>query len=131
MPVVVDASVIVSALVKTGAEAVWSERVLVSHSLIAPNLVEVEVANILRRLRAAGRLSVDEADQSFRDLTSLKLELQPFAPFAERIWQLKNNVTCYDAWYVAVAEAFHLPIATLDLRLVGASGVHCEFLTPN
>jgi predicted nucleic acid-binding protein len=54
----------------------------------------------------------------------------PFAPFAERVWELRRNITSYDAWYVAVAEAFDLPLATLDRRLSRASEPSCRFLTP-
>ena len=57
------------------------------------------------------------------------MELFPYASFAERIWALRQNVTCYDAWYVAVAEALSAPLATLDNRLAKASGPRCQFLT--
>lgn len=56
--------------------------------------------------------------------------LVPFEPFAERVWELRRNVTSYDAWYVAVAEAFRLPLATLDRRLSRASGPSCRFRLP-
>jgi predicted nucleic acid-binding protein len=58
------------------------------------------------------------------------VELFPFDPFADRIWELRHTVTSYDAWYVPVAEALRLPLATLDGRLSGARGVTCKFLTP-
>ena len=51
-------------------------------------------------------------------------------PFAERIWELRANVTSYDAWYVAVAEAAGLPLATLDSRLARANGPNCKFILP-
>lgn len=54
----------------------------------------------------------------------------PFAPFAERVWELRANVTSYDAWYVAVAEQFDLPLATLDRRLARSAGPRCRFLLP-
>ena len=53
----------------------------------------------------------------------------PFEPFADRIWQLRNNVSSYDAWYVAVAEELGFPLATLDQRLTEAEGPSCEFMT--
>jgi len=59
----------------------------------------------------------------------LRLELFPFEPFAGRIWELRHTVTSYDAWYVALAEALKLPLATLDAALTRASGPNCKFLT--
>ena len=98
--------------------------------LVAPHLALVEATNILRRLELAGRLSQLEAGAAARDLLLLDLELVPFYPFAERVWELRRNVTSYDAWYVALAEALDLPLATLDRRLVAASGPRCRFLLP-
>ena len=60
----------------------------------------------------------------------LDLEPFPFEPFAARIWELRHTLTSYDAWYVAVAEALSVPLATLDVPLSTASGPVCEFLTP-
>jgi predicted nucleic acid-binding protein len=78
----------------------------------------------------AGKLERGEAAAAFHDLLALDLELTPFAPFAERIWELRPNVTSYDAWYVALAEELDLPLATLDRRLAGSSGPRCSFLLP-
>ena len=64
------------------------------------------------------------------DLLQLDPELFPFRPFARRIWALRDNLTCYDAWYVALAEALDCPLATLDQRLVRASGPACNFVAP-
>ena len=60
----------------------------------------------------------------------LDIELFPFEPFASRIWELRHNVTSYDAWYVAIAEALNLPLATLDEPLSKSTEVTCKFLTP-
>lgn len=60
----------------------------------------------------------------------LDIELFSFEPFADRIWELRHTVTSYDAWYVAIAEALRLPLATLDERLCKARGPACEFLHP-
>jgi predicted nucleic acid-binding protein len=60
----------------------------------------------------------------------LEIELFAFDPFADRIWGLRYNVTSYDAWYVALAEALNLPLATLDKPLSRAKGPKCKFLTP-
>ncbi len=65
---------------------------------------------------------------AYADLVDLRVELFPYAPFASRIWELRENVTCCDAWYVAVAEALGSPLATLDARLAKASGPRCRFI---
>lgn len=64
------------------------------------------------------------------NLLRLELELFPFAPFADRVWELRKNITSYDAWYVAMAEVFDCPLATLDQKLSRASGPACKIVTP-
>lgn len=78
----------------------------------------------------AAKCSAAEANAAYEDLMQLDLELFSFEPFAERIWELRHAVTSYDAWYVALAEALRLPLATLDQRLSRAKAVACKFLTP-
>jgi predicted nucleic acid-binding protein len=128
--VVVDSSVLVAALVDSGPNGIWAEEVLSRGSLLAPELARVEATNILRRLELAKQLTMPEANAAHEDLMQLDLEVYSFEPFAERIWELRHTVTSYDAWYVAVAEALGLPLATLDGRLSRAKGVNCKFLTP-
>jgi len=128
--VVVDASVITAALIDSGANGQWAETVIGGDSLIAPDLVLVETANVLRRLERTRDITTHEATAAHYDLARLDLELFPYIPFADRIWALRNNLTCYDAWYVALAEASGYPLATLDRRLTRAGGVACRFLLP-
>lgn len=129
MSAVVDASVLVAALVDSGPQGEWAEEVLASEDLHAPELARVETASTLRRLELTGQITTPEANAAYEDLLRLNLELLPFDPFAQRIWELRRTVTSYDAWYVAVAEALELPLATLDARLIGANGPRCHFLT--
>ena len=129
MTKVVDSCVLVSALVDSGPEGVWSEAVVVEGPLIAPELVLVEASNILRRLELSREISGIEATLAQTSLLRLELELFPFAPFADRVWELRKNLTCYDAWYVAMAESFDCPLATLDGRLSRASGPKCDIVT--
>ena len=126
---VIDASVLVAALVDSGPDGNWAEQFLAGGDLHAPELVRVEAANALRRLELAGTLPASEANAAYEDMLQLNIELQPFDPFAERIWELRHAVTSYDAWYVAVAEALGMPLATLDGRLVRANGPRCRFIT--
>lgn len=130
MTVVVDASVLVAALVDSGREGVWAESAMGEGSLASPELALAEVSNILRRLERIRELSRLEANSAQRDLLRLDLELFPFAPFADRVWALRRNLTSYDAWYVALAEALDCPLVTLDRRLSRASGPVCEIITP-
>jgi predicted nucleic acid-binding protein len=127
---VVDASVLVAALVDSGPLGEWAEGVIAAGSLHAPEFARVEAANILRRLERAKELTTAEANAAYEDLMQLSMELFSFDPFAERIWELRHSITCYDAWYIAVAEAMKLPLATLDERLSKARGATCDFLTP-
>jgi predicted nucleic acid-binding protein len=127
---VVDASVLVAALVDTGPHGVWAEDVLARGSLHAPELARAEATNILRRLERARLITTPEANGAQDDLMQLDIDSFSFEPFADRIWELRHNVTSYDAWYVALAEALKLPLATLDEALSKSNGVACEFLTP-
>jgi predicted nucleic acid-binding protein len=128
--VVVDSSVLVAALVDSGSRGTWAEDVLANGPLHAPELARAEATNILRRLEMAKQITTPEANAAHEDLMQLEMELYAFDLFADRIWELRHNVTSYDAWYVAVAEALKLPLATLDERLSRAKGPTCKFLTP-
>jgi predicted nucleic acid-binding protein len=127
---VVDASVLIAALVDTSPHGEWAEEVLAGGGLHAPELARVEATNILRRLERAKVITLSEANAAQEDLMQLSVELFSFDPFADRVWELRHTVTSYDAWYVAVAEALKLPLATLDERLGKVKGLTCEFLTP-
>jgi predicted nucleic acid-binding protein len=131
LSVVVDASVLLRALsVDSGPDGQWAEAIIDGGPLHAPELVYAEVTNVLRKLERAKNITTADAIAAHEDLLELNLELFSFEPFAERIWELRHNLTSYDAWYVAVAEALGLPLATLDEGLARASGPKCDFLTP-
>ena len=128
MTVVLDASVLVAALTDAGPDGTWSESVIAAGSLAAPMLILVEAANVLRRLERANDITSLEAGSAYRDTLRLDLEFFPYEPFAARIWELRQNLSSYDAWYVALAEQLRCPLATLDARLSRASGPTCEIL---
>jgi len=130
MTAVVDASVVVAALIDHGATGMWAREQLQALPVAAPELITVETTQSLRRTRLRGRISGELAAIAYADLLQLPLQLFPFRPFAERIWDLCHYLTPYDAWYVALAEALNVPLATLDIRLVQASGPACRFETP-
>jgi predicted nucleic acid-binding protein len=127
---VIDASLAVAALVDSGADGSWADAVLGEDALAAPHVMPVEVANILRRSVLAGDIAADTAALAHADLLDLPVQLFPYAPFAERVWELRDSVTAYDAWYVALAEALDADLATLDIRLGQAPGPRCAFRIP-
>lgn len=130
MTLVIDASLVVAALIDSGPEGRWAEDLLSSDSLAAPHLMPVEAANILRRAALARDVTGDIATLAHADLVALRVALFPYEPFAGRVWELRKNLTTYDAWYVALAEALDAPLATLDRRLARAPGPTCEFVVP-
>ena len=127
---VVDASVVVAALIDDGPVGTWAERVMVGQRLWAPHHLPAEVMSVLRRMVVAERLEDGVASMARLDLHGLPITFLPLAPFSERSWDLRRNISVYDAWYVAMAEEMDLPLATLDQRLVRAPGPRCLFLTP-
>ena len=86
--------------------------------------------NVLRRLERKKLITTQEANSAADDLMRLEIVLFSFEPFADRIWELRHNLTSYDAWYVALAEGLKLPLATLDERLSRSNVGACDFLIP-
>lgn len=130
MTVVIDASVLVAALAKTGRHAAWAEALVLDRDLVAPEVLLWETASVLRGLERRAALSRPDAELAHRELWELDLELVPFEALAERAWSLRYRLSIHDAAYVALGELSTWPVATLDLRLVrGAEGL-CGFETP-
>ena len=131
MTLVVDASVVVAALVDDGEVGHWAGAALREPGLAAPHLMLFEAANVLRRAALRGDISDDVARLAHGDLLDLSVELADYESLAPRAWALRDSVTVYDAGYVALAEALEAPMMTLDLRLAQATGPRCTFLTPS
>lgn len=130
MTLVLDASVVAAALIDTGPIGVWAEHRLNSDLLAAPHLMQAEAVNVLRRAELQGEISTEVAATACTDLLDMQVEFHDFGQFAARVWQLRDNVTVYDAWYVALAEALDASLATLDRRLAAAIGPTCTFELP-
>jgi predicted nucleic acid-binding protein len=104
---------------------------LASDALVGPHLLPVEVANVFRRATVAGEVSADSASLAHSDLLKLRIDLFAYEPFAERVWALRDTMSTYDGWYVALAESLDAPLATLDGRLARSGGSRCRFVTPS
>lgn len=130
MTTVLDASVVVAALVDDGPAGRWAEEVLLRGHLAAPHLMPVEVANVLRRALRAGEISRDTAAVAHAELQALPVDLFPYGPVAPRVWELRDNVTAYDGWYAGLAELLDAELATLDARLARSPKIGCSVLTP-
>ena len=130
MSAVVDASVLVAALIDFDLDGPWAEAAVERRLLAAPELALAETTNLLRRLELSRRTTPAEADAAHRNLLQMPIERYPFAPFAGRVWELRANLTAYDAWYVALAETLDWPLFTLDRRLSRAAGPRCEVIVP-
>lgn len=92
----------------------------------APAILPAEVTSALRGLVLGGHLAPHRANRARLRLAQSRIHFHDFAPFAARVWELRDDLTVYDAWYVAVAEALEAPLVTTDRRLAGAGGIRCE-----
>ena len=124
---VVDASVLVAALVEDGERARQVQSTLLEGSpLAAPELVDLEVASALRRLCRAGVVGEVRARHALDDLARLRMARVPHRALVDRCWELRENLTTYDAVYVAAAEALGAVLLTADARLAGSPGIRCD-----
>ncbi|MQA60946.1 MAG: PIN domain-containing protein [Actinophytocola sp.] len=128
--VVPDASAVVAALVDSGPDGEWAATRLSGADLIAPHQMPFETANILRRQELAGEISADQAVQAHVDLLDLPVQYFPYYTLAHRSWQLRRNLSIYDASYVALAELASANLVTLDRRIARAPGVRGAVVTP-
>ena len=127
MRVVVDASVMITAN-RVGPAAERARTEIADNALVAPHSLGVEVVQGFRRLVSSGECSEDIAQRAIWNVNRLHIDRLPFEPFANRVWELRLNVTAHDAWYVAIAERFGVPLVTTDRRLANATGPTCEFV---
>jgi predicted nucleic acid-binding protein len=127
--IVLDASAVIDWLLQTAAGQRMEIRIYSrSESLHAPHLLDVEVAQVLRRLVREAAVSAERADQALQDLLDLRLTRYPHFLFLPHIWRLRHNLSAYDAAYVALAAKLGATLMTRDARLATASarGVSIE-----
>ena len=128
--VIVDASAVVALLSDYDGAGSWVAACIRGRRLTAPHLMPFEAANILRRLGLSGVLDGTTVSLAHGALIELMVDLVPHHLLAARAWELRHNLTTYDASYVALAEALELPLVTLDRRIAGAPGIRCEVHAP-
>ena len=129
---VADASVVATALSDDGSDGDRARARLRGERLAVPELLDLEVASVLRGQMRAGALDARRARLALTDLRELPLQRAPHRPLLARCWELRDNFTIYDASYVALAEALGADLLTGDRRLSRAPGPRChiELLTP-
>jgi predicted nucleic acid-binding protein len=125
--IVVDASVLANALADDRTDGgVGRARLTAGDDLVAPDLVDVETVAVLRKRWMAGDLSKNRFSAAIDDLEDLELARYPALPLMRRAFELRDNVTAYDAVYVALAERLDCPLVTADQRLAAAPGLACS-----
>lgn len=119
--IVVDASAILEVLLETPAAELVTRRMFRSgETLHAPHLLDVEVAQVLRRYARSGAISERRGLEAVEDLCALPLSRYPHDVLLPRVWQLRHNVSAYDATYIALAEALGATLVTRDRALASA-----------
>lgn len=121
--IVLDASVVIEILLQSDAGLAIEDRVLdQSEDKHSPHLLDVEVAQVVRRYTLRNEIDASRGEQMLDDLLLLSIERHPHTMFLPRIWQLRSNLTAYDAAYVALSEALGAPLLTRDQALAAAPG---------
>jgi len=123
--IVIDASVLAPALADDESDGDLVRTRLQGEQLAAPELIDLEVTSTLRRATRAGRLDNRRSSQALADLAALPLKRVSHLPLLPRVWELRENLTAYDAAYVALAETLGALLLTADGPLARASGVRC------
>ena len=121
--IVLDASVVLEVLLRSRIGLDIEKRILVpQETLFAPHLLDLEVAQVLRRFSASGEIDSKRAKEAIEDLKALHISRYQHDIFLNRIWELRHNMTAYDAVYVAMAEMLAAPLLTRDAHLASAPG---------
>jgi len=125
--IVADASALIDLLLHMETVPRLADRLLTPRSVLhAPHLVDVEISHALRRLTFEGKVDAARAGQAIAVLGALRLIRWSHRPLLERMWELRENLTSYDAAYVALAESLGVPLVTRDAKLARAVGPRAE-----
>jgi predicted nucleic acid-binding protein len=121
--IVADASALTAMFLRlSGGDAIEARLQGSGRALHAPHLLDAEVAHVIRRYAANGRIGPERGRELLADLADLPLQRHPHDWLLPRVWELRHNLTACDAMYVALAEALDAPLVTRDQRLAAASG---------
>jgi predicted nucleic acid-binding protein len=123
---VVDASVVAPVVADGGLDGIHYRRRLRGEGLAAPDLLRVEVLSVIRAQLGNRALDTKQADHAVDDLIDLPIAVYPTVSLLPRTWELRDNLTAYDACYVALAEALGCTLLTADVRLSRAPGTRCS-----
>jgi len=128
--IVVDASAVLEFLLRTPVAGAVVARLFSGATLHAPHVIDLEVAQVIRRYERAGVLTRRRGAEALADFAAMRIERYAHEPFLWRIWELRHNATAYDAAYIALAEALRAPLVTRDerLRSVPAHAARIEVL---
>jgi predicted nucleic acid-binding protein len=119
---VVDTSAVLEALAARDPASGLIERLAQDGDLHGPHLIDTEVLHALRRMTMHGAISEERAADARNDFAALTLVRYPHEPLSDRVWELRHNLTAYDATFVALAEALDTPLISCDARLASAPG---------
>lgn len=120
--IVVDASALLEVLLRTAAAPAVEARLFGGEALCAPHVLDLEVAQVLRRYERAGDLTSGRGREALEDLAGFRIERYAHHLFLPRVWSLRANAAAYAACYLALAEALDAPLLTRDGRLGGVPG---------
>jgi predicted nucleic acid-binding protein len=125
--IVVDASAALESLLRMpAADAVSARLFRPGETLHAPHLIDLEVAQAVRRYATRRDADAKRAREAIEDLADLPLRRYPHRNLLQRVWELRDNLTAYDAVYVALAEVLDAPLLTRDRRLAAAPGIRAR-----
>jgi predicted nucleic acid-binding protein len=119
---VIDTSAVLEALAARESDPALVQRLADDGDLHGPHLIDTEVLHALRGLVMGGAISAERAADARTDFAELALVRYPHQPLGDRVWELRHNLTAYDATFVALAEALGAPLVTCDARLASAAG---------
>ncbi len=124
--IVADASVIAPFVADAGPDGDTFRTRLRGEAIAGPDLLRIEVMSVIRRQTGVGTLTTIQANRAIENLLELPLTVYPTGALLRRAWALRNNMTTYDACYVALAEALDCALLTADIRLANAPGARCD-----
>lgn len=124
--IVTDASVVTEAVGGSAIRNLEALRLLSQDALFAPHLLDLEVLSALKGMLHRGEISETTANLARRDLSTLPISRLPHKPLLERCWELRDNLSIYDAAYVALAEILEATLLTSDGRLARSPGIRCD-----